>query len=308
MKTTLFFLALCVIAASFASNVAAQDSRPADQPARANEVETLKRRVEELEGQNRAMMQLLVELKNKLDQLARSTHPAAPATAQPVNASASLPGSEASRMRGTSKDRLSASRQPDAANFEKPSAVAVSKPAEPESAQSSGQAKPAGGEPLQWSDFMGKGNKIKLYGFLRLDMDIDSQRPNNAQIPFFITSGDSRIGKADAGSFSVHPRLTRLGIDYSGPEIAALNDAKLAGKFEVDFENGGTESRQIIRIRHAYFKLDWGQFSLLGGQTWDVVSPLFPTVNYDSLMWNAGNVGDRRPQFRFASHGEGVGG
>jgi len=31
-----------------------------------------------------------------------------------------------------------------------------------------------------------------------------------------------------------------------------------------------------------------------------VVSPLFPTVNNDSLMWNAGNVGDRRPQLRAA--------
>ncbi|MCA1600481.1 MAG: hypothetical protein LC776_02140 [Acidobacteria bacterium] len=28
--------------------------------------------------------------------------------------------------------------------------------------------------------------------------------------------------------------------------------------------------------------------------------PLFPTVNNDTLQWNAGNVGDRRPQFRAA--------
>src|SRR5262249_55243808 len=40
--------------------------------------------------------------------------------------------------------------------------------------------------------------------------------------------------------------------------------------------------------------------SILGGQTWDIFSPLFPTVNSDTLMWNAGNVGDRRPQFRVA--------
>jgi hypothetical protein len=80
-----------------------------------------------------------------------------------------------------------------------------------------------------------------------------------------------------------------------------IHKEQLSGKFEVDFENGGSESRQIIRIRHGYLKMDWDhQVSILAGQTWDVVSPLFPTVNNDTLMWNAGNVGDRRPQFRLA--------
>lgn len=74
----------------------------------------------------------------------------------------------------------------------------------------------------------------------------------------------------------------------------------MSGKLETDFENGGSESRQIIRIRHAYLRMGWKDFSLLAGQTWDIVSPLFPTVNNDTLQWNAGNVGDRRPQLRAA--------
>src|SRR5262245_17914956 len=98
------------------------------------------------------------------------------------------------------------------------------------------------------------------------------------------------------------PRHQRFGADCSGPRIAALGDTKLSGKLELDFANGGSESRQIIRIRHGYLKMDWDhQVSILAGQTWDVVSPLFPTVNNDTLMWNVGNPGDRRPQFRFAS-------
>lgn len=44
--------------------------------------------------------------------------------------------------------------------------------------------------------------------------------------------------------------------------------------------------------------MDWQNVWLLGGQTWDIVSPLFPTVNADTLQWNAGNVGDRRPKLR----------
>lgn len=98
----------------------------------------------------------------------------------------------------------------------------------------------------------------------------------------------------------MHPRLTRFGLDLTGPRVSSLGNAELSGKLETDFENGGSESRQLIRIRHAYLKSTWKDFSVLAGQTWDVFSPLFPTVNNDTLMWNAGNVGDRRPQIRAA--------
>ena len=39
--------------------------------------------------------------------------------------------------------------------------------------------------------------------------------------------------------------------------------------------------------------------TLLFGQFWDLISPLNPTVNDDTLMWNAGNIGDRRVQIRY---------
>jgi hypothetical protein len=172
---------------------------------------------------------------------------------------------------------------------------AVHPMAEPQS--DSGQEK---NQPARWSDLIGEGNKFKLYGFLRLDLDFDSQRPNNSQTPLFITSPDPAAGGTSIGEFSMHPRLTRFGIDYSGPQLSKLGDAKLSGKLETDFENGGSESRQIIRIRHAFLRLDWSEFSILAGQTWDIVSPLYPTVNNDTVQWNAGNVGDRRPQFRAA--------
>lgn len=135
---------------------------------------------------------------------------------------------------------------------------------------------------------------IRVYGMLRLDVDIDTQRPNSPQTPLFITSPAGGRG----GSFAIHPRLTRIGMDLTGPRLDALGGAEFTGKLETDFENGGSESRQIIRIRHAYIKSTWRNFSALAGQTWDLFSPLFPTVNNDTLMWNAGNVGDRRPQMR----------
>jgi hypothetical protein len=129
--------------------------------------------------------------------------------------------------------------------------------------------------------------------------DVDNQRPNLPQTPFFIASPDPGLcGKPDAGNFSMHPRLTRFGVDYSGPSVPGLGDADLSGKLELDFENGGSESRQIVRIRHTYLQLKKDDLTILAAQTWDVFSPLFPTVDNDTLLWNAGNVGDRRPQFR----------
>ena len=96
----------------------------------------------------------------------------------------------------------------------------------------------------------------------------------------------------------MHPRLTRFGINLSGPALRPLGGARVAGKLEIDFQNGGRDSRAIPRYRHAYVTLTWASGSLLVGQTWDLISPLFPSVNADTLMWNAGNLGDRRPQIR----------
>lgn len=44
---------------------------------------------------------------------------------------------------------------------------------------------------------------------------------------------------------------------------------------------------------------------MLIGQTSDVISPLFPPANGDTLMWNAGNLGDRRMQVRLAWQSQG---
>jgi hypothetical protein len=44
--------------------------------------------------------------------------------------------------------------------------------------------------------------------------------------------------------------------------------------------------------------LNWDEFSILAGQTFDLVSQYYPIVNPDNVMWGAGNLGDRRPQLR----------
>jgi len=159
---------------------------------------------------------------------------------------------------------------------------------------------------------------IKFYGFLRIDIIHDDSRPNSILLPAVIRSEEDAAnvaahpgvafarGKSD---FEISPRLTRIGFDLNGPLIEELG-AKASGKVEIDFYGNATsESRAEPRMRHAYAKLSWDTFSILAGQTGDVIAPLFPTVNNGIVMWGAGNLGDQRPMVLFDYHpkaGEGT--
>jgi hypothetical protein len=257
MKTFLIFL--CLFTVIVFCNLIPAEAQSANQTAQSlpvqDEVEMLKRRVAELEQQNREVLELLAEIKSRLG------------------------GAESARS-------------VPAVNVQSPALAANQSPA----ANTSGAA-----EHVRWNEVTAGGSRIKLYGFMRFDVMGDTQRPNNPQVAQFIPSPDAAVGgKADAANFTATPRQTRLGIEFTGPRIAALNDAKISGQLEMDFNSnpGGPESRPLLRARHANLKLDWDRFTILAGQTWDVISPLLPIVNNQGDMNYAGNVGDRRPQFR----------
>lgn len=150
--------------------------------------------------------------------------------------------------------------------------------------------------------------KMKVYGFIRTDLLYDDSHPNNTQTLSFIKSEDDSTAlpssiRAEENSedLTLHARLTRIGLDVTGPAIAKLNGAKVLGKIEFDFYNNGlagqSESRAAIRMRHAFVRLSWTDVFVLAGQTTDIISPIFPAVNADMVMWGAGNLGDRRPMF-----------
>ena len=149
--------------------------------------------------------------------------------------------------------------------------------------------------PAQANVVTQSGDKLTIYGILRGDVIYDTQKPNNAQSPQWITSGSSDE------QFSLHPRLTRLGLDLSAGRQGPFD---VSGKIELDFQGGGSESRNTPRARHLYVQMKRGSSAWLVGQTWDLVSPLFPSPNDDTLMWNAGNTGDRRPQLRYTYTGQ----
>ncbi|HST23454.1 MAG TPA: hypothetical protein VLR90_20245 [Blastocatellia bacterium] len=158
-----------------------------------------------------------------------------------------------------------------------------------------------------------EGFGIKFYGFLRGDMAADTSRmSNDPQLPFFVLSPDDPSQTLErSGDITVHPRLTRFGVDITPPKLPS--GWASTGKLEIDFYNtvtdrpaaGGPLARDLVsnsraapRIRLAYVQVVKGDFSILAGQNWDVISPLFPSYNAEVVMWNGGNTGDRRPQFR----------
>ncbi len=98
--------------------------------------------------------------------------------------------------------------------------------------------------------------------------------------------------------------MARCPCFWKDQECGIRTDAKL----EFDFYGLGAsksndfskENKPAPMLRHAYIKVTKGNWSLLAGQTSDVISPLVPkTVNY-TVAWGQGNIGYRRPQFRIS--------
>ena len=153
---------------------------------------------------------------------------------------------------------------------------------------------------LGWVDRAFAG-AFTIYGFVRFDAVIDDSRMQSHQFGFWVKP--ETPGGEDDGNLTMYPRLTRIGARFTPVELD--KDTSIKGLVEVDFQNGGSESRQILRLRQAYFNLQRGDWHFLAGQTWDVISPLFPIANNDGLMWHAGNLGDRHPQARLTYKPEG---
>jgi hypothetical protein len=154
---------------------------------------------------------------------------------------------------------------------------------------------------IQWKDLTKSGLPIRFYGFLRLDTYYNSARMDSVIIPSRVLaeSGQSATtAKTNDDQFAMDPRLTRFGVDIMPVDAGG---SKVSGKLEIDFANfpaGVAESRPTPRIRLAYIDIEKENIGLRVGQDWDVVSPLFPAINHELLMWNAGNTGDRRAQIQ----------
>lgn len=135
---------------------------------------------------------------------------------------------------------------------------------------------------------------IQIYGYLKLDAAYDDSQINNGDFAQWVMPENTND---DDNQFNMTANETRLGVRINGPDNGQM---ETSGRVELDFYGGGDENKSHLMMRHAYMKLYWPaeRFSILAGQTSDVISPLLPsTVNY-SVGWWVGNIGYRRPQIR----------
>lgn len=73
----------------------------------------------------------------------------------------------------------------------------------------------------------------------------------------------------EGGVYNMAVIQSRVNAKITGPEILG---AKTNGMIEAEFIGNGESDTNGLRVRHAFVNLDWGNTSLLIGQTW---SPLF---------------------------------
>ncbi|MEI6651236.1 MAG: hypothetical protein WCL42_01515 [Chlorobiaceae bacterium] len=140
------------------------------------------------------------------------------------------------------------------------------------------------------------GTNVQFYGFARFDASYDTGQIYPGNIALW--AQPKTAGQNDA-EWNLTGGATRLGLNLSGPDTEAL---KLTGNIEFDFLTSvSTENNQTPRLRHGYLKAYWpaSDFSIIAGQTWDVISSLIPFVDDPAIMWDAGNIGSRHPQVRF---------
>lgn len=137
--------------------------------------------------------------------------------------------------------------------------------------------------------------KIVPYGYLWGSMSYETERTYIGDYVLYVLSAE------DEGEDAFHAdgKSTRLGIDVTGPQLWLFNGAETGGKVEFDFQGAFvTENKGSVLLRHAYAEIKNESFRFLAGQTWDVISPLYPGTLMYSVGWGGGNIGYRRAQFR----------
>lgn len=126
---------------------------------------------------------------------------------------------------------------------------------------------------------------VKTYGFVSFEAFVDTRlsataRQNQVYLYPLKPSLDNN-GKDinDHSKFDFGAGSSRLGFSISGPDaFGATTSAKIEGDFLGD---AGNSKDYVLRLRHAFLKLDWDKSSLLAGQTWH---PFFIPENYPNMV------------------------
>jgi hypothetical protein len=148
--------------------------------------------------------------------------------------------------------------------------------------------------------------KVSIYGTVLLNAFYNTSLNNLEDIPLFAAQPTPTVVGNDK-SFGMTVRQSRIGLKFEGPEVAG---AKVSGQAEVDFLGGQAAfangiSMDLVRLRLAFGRMDWKNFSLEGGLDWSVFAPLNPTSLAEFAIPGlsaSGNPWIRTPQLRGEYH------
>ena len=141
---------------------------------------------------------------------------------------------------------------------------------------------------------------IVPYGIIWTNMVYSTSRTTPGTYTLFVQSASTNPENECIADI----RNTRLGTDVGGPPVTFFGEQfQTGGKVEIDFQsislnNLAGENKATVMMRHAYAEVKNEDWRLLFGQTWDVISPLYPGTVLFSVGWDAGDIGYRRAQIR----------
>lgn len=142
---------------------------------------------------------------------------------------------------------------------------------------------------------------IDPYGYVRFETFYDDAQV--VQGDWLLLAPADGSAAADEAIFSITARHTRFGVNLGraaaedGPLVLANVEVDFAG----GFPNSSTAQRQpILRLRHAWFAVQQGDWELLMGQTWAPHSAPFPNTAVFTAGAAMGNLWMRLPQIRLS--------
>ncbi|GAF05351.1 hypothetical protein JCM21142_104083 [Saccharicrinis fermentans DSM 9555 = JCM 21142] len=125
---------------------------------------------------------------------------------------------------------------------------------------------------------------VKTYGFIGFDTYVDSRASLNVRGSGLLyplaPAWDDQGNDINAQSkYDYSASISRIGFAIKGPDAFG---ATTSAKVEADFAGSSGNNRDYaLRLRQAYFNLDWGSSSLLAGQAYH---PMFILENYPATL------------------------
>lgn len=143
---------------------------------------------------------------------------------------------------------------------------------------------------------------IKIKGLVKADYIFDSRQNVEGREGFYIVYPKPKVYDANGLDINAQPSAnqygmtTRIGLEGSGVDVF---NAKSYALIETDFTGPSNAHNNVLRLRHAYIRLDWEKTSLLVGQYWSPtdVPEMIPNI----LSLNTGtpmHAFSRGPQIR----------